>query len=396
MVKKQAEVNSLIRFVIVYTLFVVGILFLWGYSFYHIKKREILDSIGRELTIYGSFIKGNPTLLTTNTTSQIEVDIFKIEGNRCIPVMTQFPFQCRLGEVFDTPTLVGERLLYSFSILKKGNLYRVVLGATIPPERLRAIWGHLLLNLVIIGGGLLILFFLFYRFIFAPYQEAMNGIEEFVRDVTHEMNTPIMAIMNNLEMVKLFEPHCYNDYLKRIELGVNRLYTIFKNLSYLKLVGELKREPTLIRGDQEVLNRIREVEELAREKGLLLRWELEPTYIYIDREDFNRLVGNLLSNSLKYTQQGKIEVKLKNGVLEVVDTGVGIPKRELKRVTQKFVRASDWGGGFGLGLYIVKKIVRFYQLGFKIESREGVGTRVTIDLGPILRRVDKIEEKGVE
>jgi two-component system OmpR family sensor kinase len=395
-VKKQAEVNSLIRFVIVYTLFVVGILFLWGYSFYHIKKREILDSIGRELTIYGSFIKGNPTLLTTNTTSQIEVDIFKIEGNRCIPVMTQFPFQCRLGEVFDTPTLVGERLLYSFSILKKGNLYRVVLGATIPPERLRAIWGHLLLNLVIIGGGLLILFFLFYRFIFAPYQEAMNGIEEFVRDVTHEMNTPIMAIMNNLEMVKLFEPHCYNDYLKRIELGVNRLYTIFKNLSYLKLVGELKREPTLIRGDQEVLNRIREVEELAREKGLLLRWELEPTYIYIDREDFNRLVGNLLSNSLKYTQQGKIEVKLKNGVLEVVDTGVGIPKRELKRVTQKFVRASDWGGGFGLGLYIVKKIVRFYQLGFKIESREGVGTRVTIDLGPILRRVDKIEEKGVE
>ncbi|MEO1942176.1 MAG: HAMP domain-containing sensor histidine kinase, partial [Campylobacterales bacterium] len=266
----------------------------------------------------------------------------------------------------------------------------------IPPERLRAIWGHLLLNLVIIGGGLLILLFLFYRFIFAPYQEAMNGIEEFVRDVTHEMNTPIMAIMNNLEMVKLFEPHCYNDYLKRIELGVNRLYTIFKNLSYLKLVGELKREPTLIRGDQEVLNRIREVEELAREKGLLLQWKLEPTYIHIDREDFNRLIGNLLSNSLKYTQRGKIEVKLKNGVLEVVDSGVGIPKRELKRVTQKFVRASDWGGGFGLGLYIVKKIVQFYQLGFKIESKEGVGTKVTIDFGPILRRIDRIEEKGAE
>ena len=99
------------------------------------------------------------------------------------------------------------------------------------------------------------------------------------------------------------------------------------------------------------------------------------------------LVGNLLENAAKYTDRGSISVSIstrgKNAVLTVSDTGRGIPKKDLKRIFDRFFRAENSSGvpGTGLGLSTVHEIVtRRYKGKIKVDSTLGKGTTFTITL----------------
>ena len=99
------------------------------------------------------------------------------------------------------------------------------------------------------------------------------------------------------------------------------------------------------------------------------------------------LVGNLLENAAKYTDKGSISVSIstrgKNAVLTIADTGRGIPKKDLKRIFNRFFRAENVSGvpGTGLGLSTVHEIVtRRYKGKIKVDSTLGKGTTFTITL----------------
>ena len=99
------------------------------------------------------------------------------------------------------------------------------------------------------------------------------------------------------------------------------------------------------------------------------------------------LVGNLLENAAKYTDRGSISVSIstrgKNAVLTVSDTGRGIPKKDQKRIFDRFFRAENSSGvpGTGLGLSTVHEIVtRRYKGKIKVDSTLGKGTTFTITL----------------
>ena len=99
------------------------------------------------------------------------------------------------------------------------------------------------------------------------------------------------------------------------------------------------------------------------------------------------LVGNLLENAAKYTDKGSISVTIstrgKNAVLTIADTGRGIPKKDLKRIFNRFFRAENVSGvpGTGLGLSTVHEIVtRRYKGKIKVDSTLGKGTTFTITL----------------
>ena len=99
------------------------------------------------------------------------------------------------------------------------------------------------------------------------------------------------------------------------------------------------------------------------------------------------LVGNLLENAAKYTDRGSISVSIstrgKNAVLTIADTGRGIPKKDLKRIFNRFFRAGNVSGvpGTGLGLSTVHEIVtRRYKGKIKVDSTLGKGTTFTITL----------------
>ena len=131
---------------------------------------------------------------------------------------------------------------------------------------------------------------------------------------------------------------------------------------------------------------------IANEKGIDLSFvELTKTRVLGDNEKLEQVMDNLISNAIKYTNDGQILVKtLKNDHrirIEVVDTGIGIDEEHLDRLFDRFYRTdkarSRDKGGTGLGLAVVKGILSAHQTQIQVESTIGVGTKFFFSL-PIL------------
>ena len=108
-----------------------------------------------------------------------------------------------------------------------------------------------------------------------------------------------------------------------------------------------------------------------------------------DREALVQVVDNLLTNAIKYTPAGgtvtlRTRTNGERGVLEVLDTGIGIPAKDLERIFERFYRVdkarSRALGGTGLGLAIVKHLVQAMRGEVSVESEYGAGTRFTVEL----------------
>ncbi|WP_306027262.1 PAS domain-containing hybrid sensor histidine kinase/response regulator [Stappia sp. MMSF_3263] len=151
--------------------------------------------------------------------------------------------------------------------------------------------------------------------------------------------------------------------------------------------GALKPEVTVFRLE-EILNPLRtEFEPVAREKALDLR--ILPTSISVrsDRRLLRRLLQNLVSNAIKYTRSGRVLVGVRRRrgkvVVEVFDTGIGIPESKQKLIFLEFHRLDDGARearGLGLGLSIVERIARVLDHPVELVSRAGHGSRFSIEL----------------
>jgi signal transduction histidine kinase len=110
--------------------------------------------------------------------------------------------------------------------------------------------------------------------------------------------------------------------------------------------------------------------------------------VRFDQKGYHLIVSNLLSNALKYTPKGSVEVVLRvtshEAIMKVRDTGMGIPSGDLPRIFQEFYRASNARRqritGTGVGLSGVKDLVERFGGNMRIESREEAGTTVTVSL----------------
>jgi two-component system OmpR family sensor kinase len=95
----------------------------------------------------------------------------------------------------------------------------------------------------------------------------------------------------------------------------------------------------------------------------------------IDKESFVRLVHNLVNNAIKYNKMnGSIDIYIEAGKIIIKDTGIGIPKVDQKAIYERFYRATNQVGGFGLGLNIVHKVCETYGIEISFESTVKVGT----------------------
>ncbi len=107
--------------------------------------------------------------------------------------------------------------------------------------------------------------------------------------------------------------------------------------------------------------------------------KLQSKVLHIAPIKAKMLISNLLSNAIKYSHPNKtIRIALDKDKLVVEDEGIGIKKEALEDIFRRFVRANDYAGGFGVGMSIVKSVADEYGFKVEIDSKEGVGTRVTI------------------
>lgn len=205
-----------------------------------------------------------------------------------------------------------------------------------------------------------------------PIINERRKLNNFIKDTTHELNTPITAILMSTSKDAI--PSEKN--MQRINLSAKRISEIYKDLVYLFLQNNNKKPtPSTLELDDILKEQLEYFEAFASRKQLKITSQLEPTTFLIDKENFIRLVNNILSNAIKYNNiGGTIDIKLKDNTLSIQDSGIGIKKELLKDIFNRYYRATKDQGGFGIGLNIVYHICQEYKIKIDVESVENKGT----------------------
>jgi len=238
----------------------------------------------------------------------------------------------------------------------------------------------------IIGYGLMafILFMLFGLYLaklfLRPMRNSIMLLDRFIKDTTHELNTPLSAILANIEMMDtevMVEKN--RKKLTRINIAAKTVSTLYKDLTYLTLEQDKKNNDEEIIIKNEILDRIEYFDILAKSKNITMQHTLDNSVITMDKRKFVRVLDNLLSNAIKYNiRGGKIEITLYNRELTIKDTGIGIAEEKIPFMFDRYMRFNNSEGGFGVGLSIVKKILDEYKIKIDVHSKEGVGTKMVL------------------
>lgn len=221
------------------------------------------------------------------------------------------------------------------------------------------------------------------RLFVAPMRESMERMNSFIQDTTHELNTPISTILANIEMLETFGKCEKNDELQRIEIASKTLSRIYDDLTYLNLNHEYYRHIETINVSEFIEERMLYFTVMAEHKRLEIDINIDENVILeIDKNDLTRLVDNLITNAIKYNkQEGLLKLSLTQESLSVMDTGVGIRKKDLDTIVCRFKRANKSEGGFGIGLDIVNQVVESYGFSLDIHSKLDKGTEVVVKWG---------------
>jgi len=240
-------------------------------------------------------------------------------------------------------------------------------------------------NLLLYAGVLFILFlivgYFLSRLFLKPMREAIELLERFIQDTTHELNTPISTINMNIEMLDLNSVGEKNrKKIDRITLASKTLSHLYDDLSFLLLNHKVISNDETIDLKTFLQERLEYFEQSAALKNISLHIEIKKSAtIVMDRKKLQKLIDNLLSNAIKYNRsEGSVTLILDENSIIVQDSGLGIKKKNLEAVFDRFERFESAQGGFGIGLHIVYVIAKEYGLKIGIESEENIGTKVGI------------------
>ena len=226
---------------------------------------------------------------------------------------------------------------------------------------------------------------------------------DFVANVSHELKTPLTNIKSYTETLldgAASDPETADNFLGIINSEADRMNRLVKDLLQLSRLDN----------DQEVIHTkttnivmlldmaVTKVELVAKEKKQQLNKLYNPgsdIRANVDRDRFEQVILNVLSNSIKYTNEGgRIDVDVfeqdGNAKIIVQDNGIGISEEALPRIFERFYRVdkarSRAMGGTGLGLAITKQIIESHGGTITAESQEGKGTKMIIEIPLASRR----------
>lgn len=219
---------------------------------------------------------------------------------------------------------------------------------------------------------------------------------EYVLRVTHDINQHLAAIKGCIDLVITGYTGALNDkqmdLLRRANDRTGKLMSFVKALlkiTRIKLSKDIEMEQFSLR--KTIENAINFVDTKAKAKNVAINYSIETDVdnlrgiqIYIEET-----ITNLLANAVKYTpNNGKVDISVKNGdnsiLIQIADTGIGIPEDEVSRVFDEFYRAKNArtveSDGTGLGLSIAKQVIEKHNGRIGVESKLGIGSTFSIEL----------------
>jgi signal transduction histidine kinase len=209
---------------------------------------------------------------------------------------------------------------------------------------------------------------------------------QFFADITHEIRNPLHTISGALEMLQLknLKPDQRQRYLETAARQTERINRLFKDLMTLQRYDSdsyfIEKKPF------DLQLTLEDIEEMFRtqaaEKDLDLIVDKKSVTVFADPNKIEQVLENLVSNAIKYTNEGHVKVSLTESetdlTIKVEDTGIGISDDHLTRLFDRFYRTdkarSRDKGGTGLGLSVVKSILTAHGSTIQIESTPGEGS----------------------
>lgn len=223
---------------------------------------------------------------------------------------------------------------------------------------------------------------------------------DFFANLSHELRTPLNIIFSSLQVLDLK----LNNIEKKEDQSITKYINMATQNTYrlLKLVNNLIDSNKITSGYFEynpqnydivyfVESICQSIVDFAKQKNIevIFDTDIEEKIISFDLDKMERIILNILSNSIKFTkEQGKIEIYIRESnkmlEIEISDDGIGIPENKLNSIFERFKQVENntirSGEGSGIGLYLVKSLVDMHGGYIDVESELGLGTTFKINI----------------
>lgn len=228
---------------------------------------------------------------------------------------------------------------------------------------------------------LLIIGYFIAKLFLKPMRESILILDRFIKDTTHELNTPVAAILSNIEMIdKNNLDEKLAKKINRIEIGAKTISNIYEDLTFVSLNNQIISNNERLNLSDILKQRVDFFKTIANSKKIEFNLDIKDNiFIVCDIKKLSKLIDNIVSNAIKYNKfQGFIKIVLKDNLLIIEDSGKGISKDDLKSLFTRYKRFDKSVGGFGIGLNIVSLIAKEYDLKIDVISKIDIGTRFKI------------------
>lgn len=214
------------------------------------------------------------------------------------------------------------------------------------------------------------------KFALKPLEMKINFLNNFIKDATHEINTPISAILMSIESLEKKQDFTHLKPLKRIKIAALTLNHIYSDLTFLNFYQAYSSNKEWIFLKPLIIERIEYFKIFVEQKNITLKLDLQDEgKILINKEQFFKMFDNLLGNAIKYNiKNGHIKINLYKEKLMIKDSGCGISETNLRKIFDRYMRFNNDQGGFGIGLSLVKKICDEHRINIEVQSKLKEGT----------------------
>jgi len=361
------------------TLLLIATLFT---SYYFYKQEQLINTEKEILKSYASKIEDKLSKIHENfndryqypRTNEYKSAIYDVDKNLIFSTLNT---EVELG---DEEFFFHDSYSYFISPLKP---YYLGAAYTLIQKRTKEvnILSDILIHAIIITLITIVTSFFLVKPVLSPLRKNLRLLDDFIKDTTHELNTPITTILANIET--LDDSNCDDKSLKklqRIKIASMSISNLYQDLVYLLLNHQTSSQNETLNLSEILQERVQYFSQMASVKKITIKVSLkEDVQFFADKLKIQRLFDNILSNAIKYTQASTtIKVKIDENYISISDEGKGMSEYEISKIFKRYQRFDTTQGGFGLGYSIVKTIIDEYGIKIDIDSEIDKGTKVLL------------------
>lgn len=229
---------------------------------------------------------------------------------------------------------------------------------------------------------------------------------EYLEFVSHDLRSPLSNLVTILKLLEINQDE--NNKKEFIEIALNNCDSISFLLEDLLDFSKYKNSD--LKASKETFNVINEVNTIvknfnlrATQKNLklTLKSDSSNTLINVDKRQFRKIINNLISNAIKYTNEGEINVVCKASKdklsIKIIDTGIGIKEEDLKDIFNSFKRGDNATNleGYGLGLFMVKVFASLNSIDVNVKSKENEGSTFELKMQTVKEEEAIVNKKDL-